>query len=202
MDSGEPKPPEGRYQEPAEAGRILPRVYQQLRRLAAQKLSNESANHTLQPTALVHEAYLRLSLGDRQGWDNDGHFFIAAANAMRTILIDHARRKLSQKRGGGLRRTSLDRLALSSTDSPDSVIAVDEAVDKLMEVDPQSAELIKLRFFGGLRLDDAARALGISSRTAKRRWAFARAWLYNELRGTLLNEKMPHPSAKISGMDG
>jgi len=166
-------------------------VYRQLRQLAAQKLADESESHTLQPTALVHEAYLRLSVGERTTWDSKGHFYIAAANAMRTILIDHARRKLAQKRGGGLKRTRLEGVFLASTDSPDSVIAVDEAVEKLARVDAQTAELIKLRFFGGLKLIEAADALGIAPRTARRRWKFARAWLYNELRHTLLSEGEP-----------
>lgn len=165
------------------AEQILPLVYDELRRLAAQKLVYENAAHTLQPTALVHEAYLRLVGGepDRR-WDSRGHFYGAAAEAMRRILIDAARARGSQKRGGGRNRLPLDdELVGNVADQSEMLLALDEALKKLAREDPQTAELVQLRYFGGLTIDEAASVLKISARTAKRHWTFARAWLQREI---------------------
>ncbi len=158
----------------------LPLVYDELRRIAAHKLSAERSAHTLQPTALVHEAWLRLSAGN-PCFQNKAHFFGSAAEAMRRILIDDARRKGRLKRGGNFRQVDLDSLDLAATADDETLLAVNEALDKLAAVDPVSAELIKLRFFVGLSNAEAANVLGLSERTAKRTWAYARAWLSAEL---------------------
>jgi RNA polymerase sigma factor (TIGR02999 family) len=165
------------------AEQILPLVYEELRRLAAQKLVHENVAHTLQPTALVHEAYLRLvgSEPDRR-WDSRGHFYGAAAEAMRRILIDAARARGSQKRGGGQNRLPLDEeLVGNVADQSEMLLSLDEALKKLAHEDPQTAELVQLRYFGGLTIDEAANVLKISARTAKRYWTFARAWLQREI---------------------
>ena len=165
--------------DPHAAAQLLPLVYDELRRLAAARLAAEPSGNTLQPTALVHEAYLRL-VGTPGGdeWDSRGHFFAAAAEAMRRILIDQARRKKRSKHGGGRHRVSLDE-ALSIGQAPnDDVLALDEALEKLAAADPAKAQLVKLHYFAGLTLEEAGRVLGISHRTAKRHWAYARAWLY------------------------
>ncbi len=172
--------------EPAAAGRgpaeeWLPQLYGELRKLAAARMAGESGTQTLQPTALVHEAWLRLAAGGRNSWENQAHFFAAAAEAMRRILIDRARRKQALKRGGRAERLDLDRVDVAIETDEESLLAIDEALEKLAREDAQSAELVKLRFFVGLSYDEAARALGISERTAKRCWTFARAWLYREL---------------------
>ena len=164
------------------ADELLPLLYQELRLLAAQKLSNELPGQTLQATALVHEAYLRLVGKDEQGWDNRGHFFKAAAEAMRRILIENARRKQSLKRGGEHRRIDLDGAEASAQSRSDELIALDEALIKLANEDPVKADLVKLRFFAGLSIDQAAKVLGISRATAIRHWSFARAWLFHQLR--------------------
>lgn len=164
------------------ADELLTLVYGELRRLAASKLAGERPGHTLQATALVHEAYLRL-LGDEEGhWENRAHFFSAAATAMWRILVDAARRKAQLKRGGGLKRRELDEADLIEWPASVDVLAVDEALGKLAEDDPVKADLVKLRFFTGLSVDEAGRALGISRTTADRYWRFARAWLLSELR--------------------
>lgn len=161
---------------------LLPRVYQELRRLAARRLAHEKPGQTLQPTALVHEAWLRLVDGPaRQQWDSRRHFFAAAAEAMRRILVDNARRKQSLKRGGELERQPLDESAVAAPDAPDELLAVHEALDRLSTSDPQAAELVKLRYFSGLTAAEAADVLSISPRTADRLWAYARAWLLREL---------------------
>ena len=164
---------------------LLPLVYEELRKLANARLSNEKTGQTIQATGLVHEAYLRL-IGPESsmdhGWDGTGHFFAAAAEAMRRILIDRARAKNTLKRGGGGRRIALDSAILALDECPAELIELDEALEKFAAVDTQKAELIKLRFFAGLTLKQAAGLLGISLSTAERQWAFARAWLYNELR--------------------
>jgi len=165
------------------AEELLPLVYEELRLLAAQKLSHEPPGQTLQATALVHEAYLRLVGSDDPGWDNRGHFFKAAAEAMRRILIDNARRKQSQKRGGGNLRVSLDEADAPAEAKSDELIALDEALSRLATEDPVKADLVKLRFFAGLTLDQAARALGISRATAIRHWSFARVWLFHQVHG-------------------
>jgi RNA polymerase sigma factor (TIGR02999 family) len=165
--------------DPRAAEQLLPLVYEELRQLAAQKLAQEKPGQTLQATALVHEAYLRLVDVDRvQHWDSRGHFFAAAAEAMRRILIDQARRKRRPKHGGGRHRVSLDQ-ALSLGKAPDDdLLALDEALEKLQRAEPVKAKLVKLHYFAGLSLEEAGQVLGISRRTAKRYWAYARAWLY------------------------
>ena len=168
--------------DPNAAGQLLPLVYDELRRLAAGHLAHEKPGQTLQATALVHEAYLRLVDVDRpQLWNSRGHFFAAAAEAMRRILLDRARDKRRLKRGGGWRRLRLDHLDLPVDDTPDDLLAFDEALDKLAQADALCAELVKLRFFAGLTLAEAATTLGIARRSADRTWAFARSWLYHEL---------------------
>jgi RNA polymerase sigma factor (TIGR02999 family) len=163
--------------------RLLPLVYAELRRLAKQKMAREAAGHTLQPTALVHEAYLRL-VGDEEPkqWDHRGHFYAAAAEAMRRILIEAARRKAGPKHGGDRKRVPLldDPVAEGAT-SPGSLLALNEALERLKQADEDSYNLVMLRYFGGLTIEEIASALAISERTAKRNWSFARAWLQREL---------------------
>jgi RNA polymerase sigma factor (TIGR02999 family) len=161
--------------------RLLPMVYAELRRLAASKMSGEPAHQTLQPTALVHEAWLRIAASKDIVWHGRNHFFSVAAEAMRRILIERARRRSAAKRGGGWERLDLDHVDVASETQTDTLLAVDEALAKLMQVDRPCGELVKLRFFGGLTLDEAGDVLGISGRTAKRYWSFARVWLYNEI---------------------
>ncbi len=158
--------------------RLLPAVYQELRQLAAQKLSREKPGQTLQATALVHEAYLRLLGDDKPNWDSRTHFFTAAAEAMRRILIESARRKKSQKRGGERQRLELRDADVGMEGPSEDILALDEALTALAEKDPLKADLVKLHYFGGLTLDEAAQALGLSESTAKRYWRFARTWLY------------------------
>ena len=163
---------------------LLPLVYEELRKLAAQRMAKEAAGQTLQATALVHEAYLRLMGPDRdsdRGWDSRGHFFAAAAEAMRRILIDHARAKGAVKRGGSLRKLQLDASHLTLGSVPAELLDLDESLGKLEKDDPVKAELVKLRFFTGLTLDEAAKILGISPATADRHWSYARAWLYDDI---------------------
>jgi RNA polymerase sigma factor (TIGR02999 family) len=169
--------------DPQAASQLLPLVYDELRQLAAQKLAHETPGQTLDATDLVHEAYLRLiGSGEAPHWDNQRHFFAAAAEAIRRILLDRARDKHRLKRGGGWKRIQLDSLDLQVDEPPDDLPALDEALEKLAVEEPLCAELVKLRFYAGLSLDDTASALGIARRTADRYWAFARAWLYDELR--------------------
>jgi RNA polymerase sigma factor (TIGR02999 family) len=162
---------------------LLPAVYQELRRLAAWKLSQEPAGQTLEATALVHEAYIRLVGEEKQGWTGRGHFFAAAAEAMRRILIDNARRKKSLKHGGGHQRIDLDEAVAASDDktSLDDLIALDEALEELSKKDKVKADLVKLRYFAGLTSEQAAEVLGISPSTADRHWAYARSWLRIEI---------------------
>jgi RNA polymerase sigma factor (TIGR02999 family) len=172
------------YGDSAAADELLPLVYDELRRLAAHKLSHESPGNTLQATALVHEAYVRLvDVDSPQLWDGRGHFFAAAAEAMRRILINRAKEKKRLKRGGGKKRLDWNRLEVADDASDDDLIMINDALEVLAEEQPQCAELVKLRFFAGLTLDQAAECLGIGQRTADRYWSFARAWLYKELRG-------------------
>jgi RNA polymerase sigma factor (TIGR02999 family) len=168
--------------DPRAAAELLPLVYDELRKLAAQRLAQEKPGQTLQATALVHEAYLRLvGPADAPKWDGRGHFFAAAAEAMRRILVDAARQKGSQRRGGqGHRRSLLDG-DLMTGPADDAVIDLDEALSELGKLDHQAAELVKLRVFAGMTTDEVARHLGISPRTAKRSWAYARAWLGRRL---------------------
>jgi RNA polymerase sigma factor (TIGR02999 family) len=169
---------------PEAAEHLLPLVYDELRKLAAISLAHEKPGQTLQATALVHDAYLRLVGPDGgRGWDGRGHFFAAAAEAMRRILIDNARRKRSGKHGGGRRRQDLDEVEIVSGAPTDDLLALDEALTRLTAEDPAKAELVKLRYFAGLSIEDAAIALGISAATAKRRWAYARAWLFRAIEG-------------------
>ncbi len=167
------------------ASELLPIVYQELRRLARAQMANERSEHTLQATALVHEAYLRLVKDQPDGWDGRRHFFAAAAEAMRRILIEHARQKSSSKRGGGHRALELDEQlpAISCPCDGIDLLALDEALARLSLESPAIAELVKLSFFAGLSLEEAAVALGISRATAYRHWAFARAWLHDAIAG-------------------
>jgi RNA polymerase sigma factor (TIGR02999 family) len=164
------------------AAAVLPLVYDQLRELAAARLAAEAPGHTLDATALVHEAYLRLvGPADRRRWADSGHFFAAAAAAMRRILVDHARAKRARKRGGGARREPLE--AVPAPEPDEELLALDEALGRLAARDPVKARLVELRYFAGLTGEQAAAALGISPTTADRYWAFARAWLQAEVRG-------------------
>jgi RNA polymerase sigma factor (TIGR02999 family) len=172
------------------AAQLLPLVYDELRRLAAQRLAREAPGQTLQPTGLVHEAYVRLVDVEReQSWNGRGHFFAAAAEAMRRILVENARRKRRLKRGGARRRVELNEAALAVDGPPaDELLAVDEALERLAREDPQAAELVKLHYFAGLTVEQAAEPLGISPRKAYRIWAYARAWLFRSLGGEGLSE--------------
>jgi RNA polymerase sigma factor (TIGR02999 family) len=165
--------------DPAATAQLLPLVYDELRALAAHRMAGEKPGHTLQATALVHEAYLRL-VGDQQ-FTGRGHFFAAAAEAMRRILVENARRKGRVRHGGGQRRIDFDEACLVGDSPGDDLLAIDEALTRLASLDPTRAELVKLRFFAGLTMSEAAVALGISLATAERYWSFARTWLYAEL---------------------
>jgi RNA polymerase sigma factor (TIGR02999 family) len=170
--------------DPHAAEQLLPLVYDELRKLAAQKLAQEKPGQTLQATALVHEAYLRLvDVKQAQHWDSRGHFFAAAAEAMRRILVESARRKRSGKHGGGLVRHDLDHVELAAPELGEELLSLDMALDRLAEKDPVKARLVKLRHFAGLTIEEAAQALGISTTTANRYWAYARAWLHQEIMG-------------------
>ena len=166
------------------AADLLPLVYDELRKLAAARMAVEPPDHTLQATALVHEAYLRLvGDADRPGWDGRGHFFAAAAEAMRRILVESARRKKRLRHGGGLRRSDLPADGPAITSPVEDVVAVDEALEKLAAADPQAAELVKLHYFAGLTIEQAAAVLKVSVRKAYTVWAYARAWLFRCLGG-------------------
>jgi RNA polymerase sigma factor (TIGR02999 family) len=163
------------------ATELLPLVYEELRKLAAQKMARESPAQTLQPTALVHEAWLRLGGDAQPAWQNRAHFFAAAAEAMRRILIDNARRKKFQRHGGGAERISLEGLDLAANLTDEQILGINEALEQLTHHDPQKAELVKLRFFVGLTNEQAAAVLGVSAPTVKRHWAYARAWLFRRM---------------------
>jgi len=169
--------------DPKAANELIPLVYEELRLLAAQKLAKELPGQTLQATALVHEAYMRLVGSDKQSWDSRGHFFAAAAEAMRRILVDNARRKKSLKSGGDRKKVDLNEAILvdHSNISSDYLIALDKALAKFAEEDRLKADLVKLRYFAGLTIEQTAKALGISEATAKRYWTYARAWLVREI---------------------
>ena len=169
--------------DPGAANELLPLVYDELRRLAAQRLAHEKPGQTLEATALVHEAYLRLIGSDNQLWDGRGHFFAAAAESMRRILVENARRKRRKKHGGDLGRLELREADLPVLPVPDEMIALDEALSKLAKEDSVVADLVKLRYFAGLTMQESASVLGIGVRTAERYWTFARAWLHREISG-------------------
>jgi RNA polymerase sigma factor (TIGR02999 family) len=170
--------------DPHASTRLLSLVYDELRRLAAEKMANERPGQTLQATALVHEAYLRLIDGKRaQHWNSRGHFFAAAAEAMRRILVEKARQHARLKRGGDRRRLDLDDVQLSVAEVPDDLLALNDALDELSQVHPEKAELVKLRYFTGLTVSEAAEVLGIATSTADRHWVYARAWLYRRIVG-------------------
>jgi RNA polymerase sigma factor (TIGR02999 family) len=177
--------------EPEADNELLPLVYEELRRLAAAKMAHELPGQTLQPTALVHEAWLRLVGNENPKWENRAHFFGAAAEAMRRILIDNARRKRALRHGGGQQRLTLDEVDLATAPEEDQLLAVHEALDRLAAQDPVKAELVKLRYFVGLTIAETAEVLGISEPTAKRYWAYARAWLYDAI--TSSAEPEPNP---------
>jgi RNA polymerase sigma factor (TIGR02999 family) len=168
--------------DPKAAGELLPLVYEELRKLAACRMANEAPGHTLQPTALVHEAWLRIGGGQNQKWDGRAHFFGAAAEAMRRILIDSARRKKALRHGAGQQRLDVQELEIAAPAGDDQLLEINEALDRFAAQDKQKAELVKLRYFVGMTLSEAAEVLGISEPTAKRWWAYARAWLYAEMR--------------------
>ena len=168
--------------DPRAAELLLPLVYDELRRLAAQKLAGEKPGQTLQATALVHEAYLRLVGEQPQNWNGRGHFFAAAAEAMRRILVDNARRKGRAKHGGDLRRVDLDDASAAGPE-PDEVLRIDEAISQLAGDDPVAAQLVSLRYFGGLTVEEAAAAAGVPRSTAYEHWAYAKAWVHRAVRG-------------------
>src|SRR5262245_5705742 len=167
--------------DPSAAEQLLPLIYDDLRRLAAQKLAQERPGQTLQATALVHEAFLRLVGDSEQRWDSRSHFFAAAAEAMRRILIDAARGKAARKRGGAWRRMDLNQMDLATRAAPEDLLLLDDTLEALARDDPQAARLVKLRYYGGLSVEQAAELLGLSRSTAYERWTYARAWLYSEL---------------------
>jgi len=166
--------------EPSAASELLPLVYDELRRLAAAKMAHERPDQTLQPTALVHEAWLRLVGNEKEKWNGRAHFFGAAAEAMRRILIENARRKAAARHGGGQARLDINQIDIATTAPDDELLAVSDALEKFAANDAQMAELVKLRYFVGLTTEDAAEVLGISVRTAERWWSYSRAWLYQE----------------------
>jgi RNA polymerase sigma factor (TIGR02999 family) len=168
--------------DPKAGDELLPLVYEELRRIAAYKMAGEATGHTLQATALVHEAWLRLVGAHPQGWQNRSHFFGAAAEAMRRILVEHARRKQSLKRGGGSGHQQFDESALILAAPPDELLAVHEALDALAREDGPAAELVKLRYFVGMTMEEAADALNLPLRNAERLWTFARVWLRREIK--------------------
>ena len=166
------------------ADELLPLVYEELRKLAIAKMANESPNQTLQPTALVHEAWLRLIGNENIKWDGRAHFFGAAAEAMRRILIDNARRKRALRHGGNQQRLDIDEIEIAALEKEDELLAINEALEKFAVVDKQKAELVKLRYFVGLTIDESAEILGISAPTAKRWWTYSRAWLFRQIQNT------------------
>jgi RNA polymerase sigma factor (TIGR02999 family) len=161
---------------------LLPLVYEELRRLAAARMARENAGQTLQPTALVHEAWLRLVADGDRTWENRAHFFGAAAEAMRRILIDKARRKAGLKHGGGQERVNIDDLQLTEATSDDKILLVNEALERMETEDPESARIVMLKFFGGLTNQEVAKILGVTERTIERDWAYAKAWLFQSIR--------------------
>jgi RNA polymerase sigma factor (TIGR02999 family) len=186
--------------DPHAAAQLLPLVYDELRKLAAARMAQEKPGQTLEATALVHEAYLRLVDTDQaQQFNSQGHFFAAAAEAMRRILVENARRKRAGKHGGGRVRHDLDDIQLAAPAPAEDLVALDEALDRLAAKDPLKAELIKLRHFAGLTIEQAAQVLGISTTTANRYWAYARAWLHQEITGGALGAGGPSGDEKSQG---
>jgi RNA polymerase sigma factor (TIGR02999 family) len=177
--------------DPLAAQALLPKVYDELRKLAAQKMAREKPGQTLEATALVHEAYLRLVGTEEPGWNGRGHFFAAAAEAMRRILIERARRRQAQRRGGGRKRLELDQAELAAPERSDDLLALDEALELLASKDARKAELVKLRYFAGLTMEQAAEVLGIAPATAHRDWNYARAWLHRSIAGSSGSRKQP-----------
>jgi len=173
------------------ADQLLPLVYSELRRLAARKLAREAPGQTLQATALVHEVYLRLVGAHDPGWNSRGHFYAAAAEAMRRILVEAARRKKAAKHGGGLHRHDANDLPVAAPPVDDDLVALDEALTRFAQVEPQKAELVKLRYFVGLTIEETAEALSISPATAKRHWAYSKAWLFQAMGGGEKNFENP-----------
>lgn len=170
--------------DPSAAERLLPLVYEELRKLAAHRLASEKPGQTLDATGLVHEVYLRLvDVDERQQWNGRGHFFAAAAEAMRRILVENARRKKAEKRGGGLRRINLDDADAVAAAPPDSLLALDDALERLAGQDPTAGQLVQLHCYAGLKIEQAGEALGLSRTSAYRLWTFARAWLHSQLTG-------------------
>ena len=167
--------------DPKAATELLPLVYAELRKLAAYKMAHSGAGHTLQPTALVHEVWLRLAGGDNPTFDNRAHFFAAAAEAMRHLLIDNARRKLARRHGGGQQREDLENVDIAMPADEDHLLAVNDALDQLAARNPLEAQVVKLRFFVGMTVAESAEVLGLSERTVKQYWAYARTWLYQEI---------------------
>ena len=164
------------------ANELLPLVYEELRKLAAHKMAGETPGQTLQPTALVHEAWLRLTGAENKTWDSQGHFFAAAAEAMRRILIERARAKSRLRRGSRAEHVPLDNVTIASDDPPETVLAINEALDRLTARDAFKADVVKMRYFIGLNQDEIAQALGVSEPTVRRHWSIARAWLYAEMK--------------------
>ena len=171
--------------DPKAADELLPLVYEELRKLAAARMAHEPPGQTLQATALVHEAWLRLTGNTAQDWNSRGHFFAAAAEAMRRILVDRARKKARQRHGGQLERVELEHVTLATEDSDQTVLAIHEAIEKLARESIQQAEIVKLRYFAGLEHAEIAAALGSSEATVRRHWTYARSWLYGELKSSL-----------------
>jgi RNA polymerase sigma factor (TIGR02999 family) len=163
------------------AAELLPLVYEELRKLARARMAGESPGHTLQATALVHEAYLKLGGDEQRAWANRAQYFAAAAEAMRRILIDHARKRRAVRHGGGQEHVALEEISIAAPGDDDELLAVHDALEKLAAHDAQKAELVKLKYFAGLTTEDAAAVLGLSTPTAKRHWAYARAWLFREI---------------------
>jgi RNA polymerase sigma-70 factor, ECF subfamily len=163
------------------ANQLIPLIYNEMRRMAGAYLQRERPGHTLQATALVHEAYMRLAGGQQVPWQNRAHFFAVAAHVMRQVLVDHARRRLSGKRGGNARKVDIDAEALIGAENIEDVIALDEALDRLGQLDPRQSRLVELRFFAGLDMEQLAEVLGVSPTTVKREWRSAKAWLHGEL---------------------
>lgn len=167
--------------DPRASDELLPLVYQELRRLAAARMAQEAAGHTLQPTALVHEAWLRLVGDGNRSWQNRAHFFGAAAEAMRRILIERARRKSRLKRGSGQAPVDIAELEIAAALPDDKVLLVDEALEKLKAEDPEAARIVVMKFFGGLNNDEVAEILGVNERTIRRQWTFAKTWLFDRI---------------------